>query len=78
VIDLSYLDVEFIIRETPNKLLKINIDSEKSHQFGDTLKAQSHVELRGAGDRYDGVYTVEKVSHSVKKGRYKTSFTLKK
>lgn len=45
-------------------------------QYGDILRARSLVGLRGVGFSYDGNYYVQSVSHSIRKGEYKQSFTL--
>ena len=34
------------------------------------------VGVRGAGRTYDGMYYVESVTHNIKRGEYKQSFTL--
>ena len=34
------------------------------------------VGVRGAGLTYDGLYYVESVTHNIKRGEYKQSFTL--
>ena len=32
--------------------------------------------MRGAGSAYDGLYYVKSVTHNIKRGEYKQSFTL--
>jgi hypothetical protein len=44
--------------------------------YGDILRARKLVGLRGAGNSYDGVYYVKNVTHQIKLGEYKQSFTL--
>jgi hypothetical protein len=44
--------------------------------YGDVLRARNLVGLRGCGYSYDGVYYVKSVTHIVKPGDYKQSFTL--
>ena len=39
-------------------------------------EARQLVGVRGAGQAYDGVYYVKTVTHSIKRGEYKQSFTL--
>jgi hypothetical protein len=47
-------------------------------RYGHVLKARQKVAVRGAGDYYDGLYNVKSVTHSIKRGEYKQSFTLKR
>jgi hypothetical protein len=45
-------------------------------RYGRLLKARQLVAVRGAGLAYDGFYYVKSVTHSIKRGEYKQSFTL--
>jgi hypothetical protein len=45
-------------------------------RYGRVLKARSLVGVRGAGPAYDGLYYVKSVTHSIKRGEYKQSFSL--
>jgi hypothetical protein len=45
-------------------------------RYGRVLKARRLVGVRGAGDPFDGLYYVAGVTHSLKRGEYKQSFTL--
>jgi hypothetical protein len=45
-------------------------------RYGRVLKARSLVGVRGAGLAYDGLYYVKSVTHDIKHGEYKQSFTL--
>lgn len=45
-------------------------------RYGRVLKARSLVGVRGAGLAYDGLYYVKSVTHDIKRGEYKQSFTL--
>jgi hypothetical protein len=45
-------------------------------RYGHILKARQLVGVRGAGLAYDGMYYVESVTHNLKRGDYKQSFTL--
>lgn len=45
-------------------------------RYGQVLKARSLVGVRGAGVTYDGLYYVDSVTHNIKRGEYKQSFTL--
>jgi hypothetical protein len=45
-------------------------------RYGSVLKARGLVGVRGAGLAYDGLYYVKSVTHEIKRGEYKQSFTL--
>jgi hypothetical protein len=45
-------------------------------RYGHVLKARGLVGVRGAGKAYDGHYFVKSVTHNIKRGEYKQSFTL--
>lgn len=45
-------------------------------RYGHVLKARNLVGVRGAGVAYDGLYFVKSVTHEIKRGEYKQSFTL--
>jgi len=45
-------------------------------RYGSVLRAHQLVGVRGAGITYDGMYYVRTVTHNLKKGEYKQSFTL--
>lgn len=45
-------------------------------RYGSVLKARGLVGVRGAGLAYDGMYYVNTVTHSIKRGEYKQNFTL--
>jgi hypothetical protein len=45
-------------------------------RYGHILRARLLVGVRGAGLAYDGMYYVESVTHNIKRGEYKQSFTL--
>jgi len=40
------------------------------------LQARRLVGVRGAGPSFDGLYYVKSVTHNIKRGEYKQSFTL--
>jgi len=44
--------------------------------YGQVLRARTLVGVRGAGLAYDGLYYVDSVTHNIKKGEYKQSFSL--
>jgi hypothetical protein len=45
-------------------------------RYGGILKARELVGVRGAGTAFDGLYYVKNVTHKIKRGEYKQSFTL--
>ena len=45
-------------------------------RYGNILRARLLVGVRGAGISYDGLYYVESVTHNLKRGEYKQSFSL--
>jgi hypothetical protein len=45
-------------------------------RYGRPLKARQLVGVRGAGSAYDGLYYVSRVTHDIKRGEYKQSFSL--
>jgi hypothetical protein len=45
-------------------------------RYGRVLKARKLVGVRGAGAAFDGLYYVRGVTHNLKRGEYKQSFTL--
>ena len=45
-------------------------------RYGRLLQARALVGVRGAGPSFDGLYYVESVTHSIKRGEYKQSFRL--
>jgi hypothetical protein len=51
----------------------LNVD-----RYGQVLRARSLVGVRGAGIAFDGLHYVDSVTHTIKPGEYKQSFTLKR
>lgn len=47
-------------------------------RYGQALRARRLVGVRGVGHSYDGEYYVEQVTHRIKRGEYKQSFTLRR
>jgi hypothetical protein len=45
-------------------------------RYGQVLHSRGLVGVRGAGDAFDGLYYVSSVTHTIKRGEYKQSFTL--
>lgn len=45
-------------------------------RYGQVLRAFQLVGVRGAGQAYDGLYYVRTVTHNIKRGEYKQSFTV--
>ncbi|HSE20712.1 MAG TPA: hypothetical protein VLB68_03615 [Pyrinomonadaceae bacterium] len=50
--------------------------SVNTTRYGGILRTRSVVGVRGAGPAYDGFYYVNSVTHNIKSGEYKQSFTL--
>lgn len=44
--------------------------------YGQVLRSRRKVDVRGAGQMYDGTYYVKQVTHRLKRGEYKQSFSL--
>jgi hypothetical protein len=47
-----------------------------SLQYGRALRARQLVTVRGAGQSYDGTYYVKSVTHNIRRGEYRQSFSL--
>jgi hypothetical protein len=47
-------------------------------RYGQVLKARQLVGVRGAGPAFDGLHYVDSVTHTLSKGEFKQSFTLKR
>jgi hypothetical protein len=45
-------------------------------RYGRVFKARQLAAVRGAGTYYDGKYYVKSVTHNIKRGEYKQSFSL--
>ncbi|MEW5958005.1 MAG: contractile injection system protein, VgrG/Pvc8 family [Chloroflexota bacterium] len=45
-------------------------------RYGRALRSRQRVGVRGAGQSHDGTYYVKQVTHRIKRGEYKQSFTL--
>ena len=45
-------------------------------KYGRLLRSRKLVGVRGAGLPFDGLYYVKSVTHTIKRGEYKQSFTL--
>lgn len=45
-------------------------------RYGSILRARRLVQVRGAGYQHDGLYYVKSVTHKIKKGEFKQSFTI--
>ena len=45
-------------------------------RYGRVLKPRKLVGVRGAGMAFDGLYYVKSVTHRIKRGEYKQSFSL--
>ena len=47
-------------------------------RYGRALRSRRLVDVRGAGQSYDGTYYVKQVTHHLQRGQYRQSFTLKR
>jgi hypothetical protein len=47
-------------------------------RYGRALRARRLVSVRGVGFSYNGDYYVQEVSHRIRRGEYKQSFTLRR
>jgi hypothetical protein len=45
-------------------------------RYGRALRSRQLVGVRGVGQSYDGFYYVQKVTHKIKRGEYKQSFSI--
>jgi hypothetical protein len=45
-------------------------------RYGQIFKVRQRAGVRGGGEYYDGLYYVKSVTHNIKRGEYKQSFTL--
>src|SRR5262249_47822733 len=45
-------------------------------RYRGVIRARRPVDVRGAGFEYDGTYYVKDVTHQIRRGEYKQSFTL--
>ena len=51
-------------------------DRSTSTRYGRVLRSRQLVGVRGAGDAFDGLYYVTKVTHQIKRGSFTQSFAL--
>jgi hypothetical protein len=61
--------------ESMDRVVTVTGDLD-SVRYGHLLEARKLVGLRGVGETYDGLYYVKSVTHKVRPGSYKQSFTL--
>jgi hypothetical protein len=63
--------------ETDNSVEALSANGElDAAAYGDVLHARKTVTVRGVGHTYDGLYYVKSVTHRIKPGEYKQSFSL--
>jgi hypothetical protein len=77
--DLSYPQAQSRAQAMTDKSLEEVVTAEgelDAARYGALLKPRGLVGLRGAGFSYDGLYYVKQVTHKIRKGEYKQSFTL--
>ncbi len=56
----------------------IGTGSVDGQVYGGVLRSRSLVGVRGVGFTYDGVYYIERVSHTLEPGKYEQSFTIRR
>ena len=71
-----------VLKETVGRLMKGSANAITGNgsldvlRYGQVLRSRMLVGVRGAGLAYDGLYYVDTVTHNIKHGEYKQSFTL--
>lgn len=71
-----------VLRDTVGGMLKGSANAITGNgsldvlRYGRSLRSRMLVGVRGAGLAYDGLYYVDTVTHNIKHGEYKQSFTL--
>ncbi|MDI1229562.1 MAG: hypothetical protein PSV18_06330 [Methylobacter sp.] len=74
--------VATVLKETVGLLMKGSANAITGNgsldvlRYGRVLRSRMLVGVRGAGLAYDGLYYVDTVTHNIKHGEYKQSFTL--
>jgi len=71
-----------VLKETVGRLMKGSTNAITGSgsldvlRYGGVLRSRMMVGVRGAGLAYDGLYYVDSVTHNLKRGEYKESFTI--
>lgn len=71
-----------VLKETVGQLMQGSANAITANgsldvlRYGRPLRSRMLVGVRGAGIAYDGLYYVDSVTHSIKRGEYKQNFTL--
>jgi hypothetical protein len=79
--DTAKLDTE-LARQRAQQARSASTDAVTAHGeldvtlYGQVLRSRRKVDVRGVGQSYDGTYYVTQVTHRIKRGEYKQSFTL--
>jgi hypothetical protein len=80
--DVSGKSIIQVLKETVGRLMVGNANAITGSgsldvlRYGRVLRARMLVGVRGAGLAYDGLYYVDSVTHSIKRGEYKQNFSL--
>ena len=71
----AQIRAQAIIDQSVDNAVKVSGEID-SLRYGDILQVRKLVGLRGVGNRYDGLYYVQQVTHKLRKGEYKQSFII--
>jgi hypothetical protein len=71
----SRIRAQAITNQSVDHAVQITGDLDTA-RYGDMLQIRELVGLRGVGDRYNGLYYVQQVTHKLRNGEYKQSFTI--
>lgn len=64
-----------IVNQSTDNVLTVSGELD-TLRYGELLKLRELVNLRGVGNTYDGTYYVKSVTHRLRQGEYKQSFTI--
>jgi hypothetical protein len=75
--DLSRAQVrtQAIVDQSTDNVITVSGELD-TVRYGTLLRLRELVNLRGVGDAHDGTYYVKSVTHRIRKGEYKQSFTV--
>lgn len=69
------IEAQAIVDKSVDSVISANGEVDTT-RYGDLLQLRGLVSLRGVGYSYDGLYYVKSVTHKIRKGEYKQSFSL--
>ena len=70
------IDNDALLPATSNAFVVTATGEVDGVRYGKVLRARKLVGVRGAGTSYDGFYYVRRVTHTLRPGEYRQSFTL--